>query len=210
MAKEMDSATGELRELALGLVKDLPKTALDVPAPRAPDRSEQLDQLALALAAAQGEMENASKDASNPHYQSRYSSLAACWDAVRVPLSKHKLAIIQRVVESNKTAVGIETLLVHGGSGQWVAQTVRMPMGEKATAQAVGSCISYGRRYGLCCMLGVASEDDDGEAASKSVSPPQGSYVRPPQAARPAPKKLDERLTPDQHRQAAELFKPGS
>lgn len=206
--EQMDPETGELRELALGLVQGLPKTQLDAPsftAPKPPDRSEQLHELAKALAAAQGEMENASKDSSNPHYQSRYSSLASCWDACRGPLSKNGLAIVQRVVESNAKAVGIETLLVHS-SGQWISQTVRMPMGERATAQAVGSCVSYGRRYGLCCMVGIASEDDDGEAASKSAAPTRdsGTYVRPPTAQRKA---LDPRLSEDQHRKAAELFK---
>lgn len=208
MAEEqMDPETGELKELALGLVQGLPKTQLDAPsftAPRAPDRSPELHELAAALAKAQGEMENASKDRSNPHFQSKYATLASCWDACREPLSKNGLAIIQRIAEANSKVVAVETLLVHA-SGQWVSQVVRLPV-DKPTAQGVGSAITYARRYGLSAAVGVApaDDDDDGNQASKPSEKPTG-YVRPPQPTRTP--KPDPRLSPEDNRRAAELFK---
>ncbi len=37
---------------------------------------------------------------------------------------------------------------------------------DKLTPQGIGSCITYGRRYGLSAMVGIAPEDDDGNLAS--------------------------------------------
>ena len=43
---------------------------------------------------------------------------------------------------------------------------VRMPIGGKKDAQAVGSSCTYGRRYGLSAILGISvDDDDDGNAA---------------------------------------------
>ena len=59
------------------------------------NRSETINELAAALAKAQGEMRPALKDAENPYFKSNYADLASCWDAVRVPLAKNGLAIVQ-------------------------------------------------------------------------------------------------------------------
>ena len=47
-----------------------------------------------------------------------------------------------------------------------------------ADPQAVGSAITYLRRYGLAAMVGVAPEDDDGEATSRPV-PQSARQVKP-------------------------------
>ena len=54
-------------------------------------------------------------------------------------------------------------MLLHE-SGQWIKSRLKMPI-EKATAQAIGSTITYGRRYGLSAMVGIAQYDDDGNSA---------------------------------------------
>ena len=56
------------------------------------------------------------------------------------------------------------TMLLHE-SGQWIKSKLKMPI-EKATAQSVGSVITYGRRYGLSAITGIAQYDDDGNVAS--------------------------------------------
>ena len=43
--------------------------------------------------------------------------------------------------------------------------------GNKNAVQARGSTISYGRRYTILPLLGLATEDDDGKAASPAASP---------------------------------------
>jgi hypothetical protein len=127
------------------------------------NRSASIAQLAKALATAQGEMEHASKDSTNPHFKSKYADLASVRDACK-PLSKNGIAILQPV-RANGTSVTVTTMLVHH-SGEWIAEDLTMTAGQN-TPQAIGSAITYGRRYGLAAMVGIAPEDDDGTAASQ-------------------------------------------
>jgi hypothetical protein len=127
------------------------------------NRSVSIAQLAKALASAQGEMEHASKDSTNPHFKSKYADLASIREACK-PLSKVGIAILQPV-RATGTAVTVTTMLVHS-SGEWIAEDLTMTAGQN-TPQAIGSAITYGRRYGLAAMVGIAPEDDDGQAASK-------------------------------------------
>jgi hypothetical protein len=126
------------------------------------EMSTEINELAGALAKAQAEIEGAKKDGHNPHFRSSYSTLAAVWDACREPLSKHGLSIVQGA-SANGADVTITTLLLHT-SGQWVKETLQM-VGKDHNPQSVGSIISYGRRYQLAAMVGIAPEDDDAEAA---------------------------------------------
>lgn len=124
--------------------------------------SEQINELATALAKAQGEMGGAVKDAANPFFKSKYADLASVWDACRGSLSKHGLAVIQSP-SADGVRVSVDTLLTHA-SGQWMRGTVSVSAKEDSP-QAVGSCITYLRRYALQSFVGVAPEDDDAEAA---------------------------------------------
>ena len=144
--------------------------------------SEQIGELAAALAAAQGMMTAASKDATNPHFKSRYATLASVVDAIRAPLSLNKLSVSQ-VLESAENGVGVavRTLLLHT-SGQWIASRYVMPITDKLTPQAMGSAITYARRYALSAIVGIApDDDDDGNAAS--VTPARQEQQKP----KPAP-----------------------
>lgn len=125
--------------------------------------SGQLGALAGALAKAQGEMVAAAKANVNPHFKSKYADLASVWDACRVPLSKNGLAVLQPV-RADGAKVTVTTVLVHS-SGEWISASLTMTA-QQNTPQAVGSAITYGRRYGLSAMVGVAPDDDDGNAAS--------------------------------------------
>lgn len=134
--------------------------------------SENIDQLATALTAAQGEIVPAPKDATNPHFKSRYADLSSIWSACRSALSKHGLAVIQTPsVQDGR--VRITTRLIHK-SGQWIESELDLKLIQD-TPQAVGSAITYGRRYSLSAMVGVVSDDDDdGNVASgRSSQPPQ-------------------------------------
>lgn len=126
-------------------------------------QSEQINELAAALAKAQGAIENAVKDKANPFFKSTYADLAGVWDACRAALSNNGLSVIQSPEESEK-GIAITTMLLHS-SGQWICGTYNMPV-SKLDAQAVGSAITYARRYALSAMIGIAAEDDDGNSAS--------------------------------------------
>jgi len=136
--------------------------------------SKQIDKLAAAVAEAQGEMENAKKDSDNPYFNSKYADLASCMDACRKPLAKNKLGVIQRPIGDCSEIVSVETILVHA-SGQWISSTFGVRPGyinkagdfvKEQDAQAIGTCITYLRRYGLCSITGVVSDDDDGNRVS--------------------------------------------
>jgi hypothetical protein len=141
--------------------------------------SDTIAEIATALAKAQGMMEDASKDALNPHFKSKYADLAAVRAVIREPLAVNDLALVQpaRLYDGE---VEVETMLLHK-SGEYLAETLRMPVG-KRDAHGVGSAISYARRYGLMSLLGLAADDDDGNAA---VERPRDAAP-----AKPAPIKL--------------------
>ncbi len=127
------------------------------------EQTPELNELAAALAKAQGEMESATKDSTNPHFQAHYASLNALRDACRKPLADNGLAIIQ-ALSSGDGVVSVTTRLLHT-SGQWLQETLSLPL-PTPTAQQLGSAITYLRRYALSGMLGLAAEDDDGEATT--------------------------------------------
>ncbi len=136
-------------------------------------KSESIKELATALAIAQGQIRGAAKDTENPFFKSKYADLASVWDACRDALSANGLSVIQaaRAIESG---VEVETMLMHA-SGEFVAETLAIPV-TKADAQGFGSALTYCRRYGLSAMVGIAPEDDDGNAAAKA-KPDNGKFA---------------------------------
>lgn len=127
------------------------------------NHSENINELAAALAKAQGEIGGALKSSDNPFFKSKYADLTSVMDACRAPLSKNGIAIIQIPGGDDQGNISIETMLVHS-SGQWISGAIGCKPG-KADAQGAGSVITYLRRYALAAMTGVTPEDDDGEGA---------------------------------------------
>lgn len=127
------------------------------------EQSAEIDKLAGALAKAQGKITGALKDSANPFFKSKYADLASVWDACRAALSENELAVIQ-TTESDDSGVFVTTTLAHS-SGQWVRSRLRLTP-KDGTPQGMGSAITYGRRYALAAIVGVAQVDDDGNAAS--------------------------------------------
>jgi hypothetical protein len=159
-------------------------------------RSDTINELAAALAQAQAAMGHAKKDSENPHYRSKYADLAAIWDACRPALSANSLSIVQspRLVSVGDGVwlLEVETLLLHS-SGQWLADTLAVPV-SAASPQAVGSAITYAKRYSLASFVGVApaGDDDDGNSAIELPTrqlrePPKGKIVPPKPAKADGP-----------------------
>jgi hypothetical protein len=148
--------------------------AIPTPAPRqAPlDQSPTIGKLAAALAKAQLSMETARKDAKNPHLGNRYADLTSCWAACRKPLGENGLSVAQLTKSVSPDLVKIVSVLLHE-SGEWIRSELTVPAGGNKgvnAAQAMGSAISYGRRYGLSALVGISTDDDDGTASGM----PQG------------------------------------
>jgi len=149
-------------------------------------QTESIDKLAEALAAAQGEITGALKDSANPFFKSKYADLASCWDACRSSLSKNGLAVVQApTTEAGETY--LVTILMHS-SGQSVRSSLKVQPA-KEDMQALGSALTYARRYALAAMVGIAQVDDDGNAASgranaeiHSPKGDMGKQIHPDQA----------------------------
>ena len=150
------------------------------------EMSEQIGELAKALAKAQAMIKNAAKDSTNPHFKSQYADLASCWEAARVPLSSNGLSVAQGISRiENKVAC--TTILMHE-SGQWLKDTMPMTP-QQQTPQGDGSCVTYVRRYTFCAMVGISQGDDDGnEASDKGTQKP---VVQNPVAAKAPQVKRD-------------------
>lgn len=129
--------------------------------------SNEVNEIAKALSAAQKEMKPAYKESTNPHFKSRYSSICSIWESIRIPLTSNGLTVWQDVTTQEKT-VSVDTRIVHS-SGQWVEFGPLCIPVSQFSAQAYGSAISYAKRYALSAALGVVStdDDDDGESLMK-------------------------------------------
>lgn len=97
-------------------------------------------------------------------YTYSYASLPDILEKVRPVLLSYGLSIAQSVTFD--TGVQVETRIYHVGGHVEVFGPLGIPGG--GNAQAIGSAITYARRYALCAALGIApDEDDDGVQASK-------------------------------------------
>ncbi len=150
--------------------------------------SETIGAIAKALAAAQRAIRPAIKDATNPHFRSRYADLAAIDEACRPHLAANGIAILQASSFTDGCAC-CTTTLVHADSGEWFAATLSLPV-ERPTPQAIGSALTYARRYSLSSLAAVpAGDDDDGEAAEGRGDPrhARGGPSLPPSVVVPPP-----------------------
>jgi hypothetical protein len=127
----------------------------------------------------------ATKNSENPHFGATFADLAACWDAIRSPFSKHGLSVMQ-LPTTNGAQVTVTTLLAHS-SGEWVRSSLTL-LAQSANPQPVGACITYGRRFGLSAVCGISQEDDDGETAEGRGG---RDHDKKPAPAPSQPKKVD-------------------
>jgi len=141
------------------------------------ESSPTLGELTKALVKVQSELKSVKKEAENPFFHSKYAELSSVLDVVRKPLADNGLAIVQ-VTSATEGGDTLDTILLHT-SGEWISGKLSLnPV--KNDPQGIGSAITYARRYTLMAMLGVAAEDDDGEAASDNTPKSQQAKSQPP------------------------------
>lgn len=122
------------------------------------------------------------KDANNPFFKSKYATLSNILDQIEVPLQESDLVITQFPDDDHC----LTSLLIHTKSGEWMKARYKMsPVPEyikekdksgivlfRSTEvydnpQAIGSALTYARRYAIGAILSLnIDEDDDGNAAS--------------------------------------------
>jgi hypothetical protein len=109
------------------------------------------------------------KTSDNPFYKSTYADLAAVSQTCREAMTKAGLVVIQLPIV-NEHGAGCLTRIVHAETQEAIENELVLPLGAKRDAQAVGSCITYARRYSLGALIGIVAqdEDDDGNNAVKS------------------------------------------
>lgn len=126
-------------------------------------KSESIKNISISLIKFQAEVQNPKNTADNPFYRSKYAPLNEILNDVRPLLSLHGLAVIQSP-SGDGEKITINTLLVHE-SGEWIEFDPLTLKAEKITPQGAGVAITYGRRYSLSSVTGIASEpDDDGNS----------------------------------------------
>ena len=123
-----------------------------------------------ALASALPKLEGAKKNANNPHFKSKYADLGSVIDALE-PIKDHGLWFIQISKERDNGAC-FETVIIHGPSNSQMSMGETFVPADRANAQGFGSAQTYARRYGLLSAFGLATEDDDGNAASQTPAKP--------------------------------------
>ncbi len=130
--------------------------------------TDSLGTLFAALAKAQGEIQTALRSEVNPERNYRYADLASIWGACREALSKNAIAVVQvPLYGEEENHIGLRTILGHE-SGQSIegAMWLRVEPGP----HALGSALTYLRKYSLAAMVGVAADDDDGQGAGTYVN----------------------------------------
>ncbi len=148
------------------------------------EASESIANLAEALAKAQGAMGGATKESQNTYFKNKYADLASICRAIKEPLAANGLSVVQvpgspRLLPTEEVTVQekgqpvvktihpcevvLHSRLLHA-TGEWIGGTLSM-RSDHSSAQAIGSCLTYARRYALAALVGVAPEDDDCEAA---------------------------------------------
>ncbi|WP_245588513.1 ERF family protein, partial [Deinococcus pimensis] len=127
-------------------------------------RSDSITKIAAALVKAQGQLQIAVKDSTNPAFRSRYADLGSVWDACRAALQDNGLSVVQLPFRSEPGHAALETVLLHE-SGEYISGVAETRL-VKDDPQGYGSAITYLRRYALSAMLGIVADDDDGNHAS--------------------------------------------
>lgn len=152
--------------LAIEIVPEPKWEETEAPEPKI-GRTDDIRRLATAMAAAQGEMENAQKSSENPHFKTNYADLAAVVDVLRLPLSRHQVFRTQ-IPNFNDTETWLDTLLVHGPSGQYISCRWPLPHGKNMKSQDFMAAVTYAKRGSMMAICGVAAEeeDDDGETGT--------------------------------------------
>lgn len=147
--------------------------------------------LYAALARVQADLPAVAKNetADTGSYKYEYAGLDAVTAAIMPVLGRHGLAFTAKPTLNSDGRFVLRYVLGHGPSGE--KEDGDYPLPEKGTPQQIGSAITYGRRYCLCAVTGVApgGDDDDGHAAQKA------EHARPRYAHTDA---AHERLVPGQ------------
>ena len=145
-----------------------------------------------ALLHAQADMGPVLRNATNPAFRSKYADLGSVIETIEGPLRKHKLLFYQRIDLLADGSPVLWTTIVYGPTGEKIESTAPLVCKDPTNPQAIGGAVTYFRRYSLLALLGLAPEDDDGQAAAKPAPTARTAAPTPFPAAKPAEAEADE------------------
>lgn len=125
------------------------------------ERSEKIIELTKGLFKFHALVGKIAKDASNPFFKSNYASLSHILEEISDPLQQAGLVITQW-----PNGTKLTTMLIHAESGEFFQSDYEMPVAKQNDPQALGSAISYARRYAVTSILSLNIDDDDANKAS--------------------------------------------
>lgn len=128
--------------------------------------SPTITKISEALLKAQKKIGAAKKEATNPFFRTTYADLGSIMETCKSAINEEGIIILQPI-----TTTTVETILLHS-SGEWLASETPIVCKEQNNPQALGSAITYARRYGLQSMLFIPAEDDDANSASPAPTRP--------------------------------------
>lgn len=149
-----------------------------------------IGKIALALSKAQGAFEPVQKTRpakvqmkSGGTYTYMFADLSDVFAAIKAALKEQELCVCQGIVVTPE-GEQLETLLIHS-SGQYLRNLVPLSVAQGTGPQALGSALTYARRYGLTALIGIAAEEDDdaqsAEAARKENPQTKSQKAKPPE-----------------------------
>lgn len=146
-------------------------------------QSETIGAIAAALAKAQGAIKPAPMDRDNPFFKSRYATLTSLWESARAALSANGLSVVQTTDFAESGDLVLVTTLMHS-SGEWVGSAYPVRAKDN-TPQALGSALTYARRYAFGALVGLTSDDDDDGNTANGNGAQQPAHRTPAQNTPP-------------------------
>ena len=134
------------------------------------ENKPQIKNMAEALLEFQKLAVSASKDSKNPHFKSNYASLEAVISAAN-QATQFGICFTQEIdfeFHGDTGMTFVRTVIIHAPSGENRESRTPIRSKDPSDPQKMGSGITYAKRYGLQSLLGLPSEDDDGNDASKT------------------------------------------
>jgi hypothetical protein len=124
------------------------------------EQSESINELSAALAKAQAEIRNPSKNTKNTFFKNEYADLTAVLGCIRPVAAANGLSFIQ-AVEAYNGNVAVTSQISHS-SGQWIKQvaSVEVPKTSKNPIQDLGSMATYLKRYQAQSMWAICADED--------------------------------------------------
>lgn len=134
------------------------------------NKSDNISTLAAALVKAQAKIGAAKKDSENPFFHSKYADLGQVIDACKEALLENGLTVMQLVGRNGDGKDYLDTIILHE-SGEFISEAMNLSISQQHNPQAVGSAITYARRYALqsAMLIATEGEDDDAEKAMKEI-----------------------------------------